>query len=166
MKFPNGCQQSHGGHCNRSKRPFSSTSFGFAGLEHEFSVVSHTPGRITKKIVVFKNRGLKGFEWVYQIFPFTQNMIKVQMSSQSWYGFMSHSIQVRGGGRWWLCLNAVFSHQMARMFLSAGPESLKHGNPNLQLMDMTFGAGGHTDVILNHQLADRVRRLVVCDCDR
>jgi len=102
-KFPNGCQQSHGGHCNRSKRPFSSTSFGFAGLEHEFSVVSHTP---------------------------------------------------------------VFSHQMARMFLSGGPESLKHGNPNLQLMDMTFGAGGHTDVILNHQLADRVGRLVVCDCDR
>ena len=104
---------------------------------------------------------------VYRVlneFLFTQKNIKVQMSSQSWYGILSHFIQVRG--RWWLCLNTVFSHQMARMFLSGGPESLKHGNPNLQLMDMTFGAGGHTDVILNHQLADRVGRLVVCDCDR
>jgi len=103
-KFPNGCSRNDGGHCS-SKRSFSSTSFGFAGLEHEFSVVSHTP---------------------------------------------------------------VFSHQMARMFLSGGQESLKdaRGNPNLQLMDMTFGSGGHADVILNHQLADRVERLVVCDCDR
>jgi len=88
-----------------STRGFSSTSFstslGFAGLEHELSVVSHTP---------------------------------------------------------------VFSHLVSRLFLT----DKTRGNEEepLQILDMTFGAGGHSDMLLNHQLSDRVGTLVVCDCDR
>lgn len=88
---------------NQARRGLSqqSTSFGFAGLEHEFSVVSHTP---------------------------------------------------------------VFSHIVSRLFLSQRQHQTD-GRP-LQILDMTFGAGGHSEVILNHQLSDLVGRLVVCDCDR
>jgi len=90
-----------------STRTFTSTSFstslGFAGLEHEFSVVSHTP---------------------------------------------------------------VFSHLVSRLFLTDKTQKEQDNEVPLQILDMTFGAGGHSNVILNHQLSDRVGRLVVCDCDR
>jgi len=84
-----------------SKAFAHSSSFGFAGLEHEFSVVSHTP---------------------------------------------------------------VFSHIVSRLFLSQRQHQQRQ--QPLQILDMTFGAGGHSDMILSHQLSDLVGRLVVCDCDR
>ena len=56
----------------------------------------------------------------------------------------------------------VFSHIVSRLFLSQRQTT----DEPLQILDMTFGAGGHSDMILNHQLSDLVGTLVVCDCDR
>lgn len=82
------------------QRSFSSTSFGFASLEHEYSVVSHTP---------------------------------------------------------------IFSQLVSKLMLTT-PSGV--GQRKLQILDMTFGSGGHTNLLLDHKNSDSVGRIVACDCDR
>jgi len=74
----------------------SQTSFGFASLEHEYSVVSHTP---------------------------------------------------------------IFSTLVSKLLLDG------RGTAKKLLLDMTFGSGGHANLLLKHS-SGMVDRIVVCDCDR
>jgi len=75
-------------------RHFSSTNFGFASLDHEYSIVSHTP---------------------------------------------------------------IFSQLVSKLMLQGKSKKL--------ILDMTFGSGGHTNLLIGHS-SGLVDRIVVCDCDR
>jgi len=83
---------------SRRQRTFSSNSHGFATLEHEYSVVAHTP---------------------------------------------------------------IFSTLVSKLIFSVA----EPGADKKLILDMTFGSGGHTNLLLKHS-SGLVDRIVVCDCDR
>jgi len=51
----------------------------------------------------------------------------------------------------------IFSHHVSKLLLQ-GPEKKL-------ILDMTYGAGGHTDLLISHS-SGLVDRIVCCDCDR